>query len=514
MSSSDQSSGRAQGAHRDRELIEREPDEMALLPRKRLAHVLSLIEDPAKRAEAEAEFDVSRSFFTLRRARFEYWFEGELIEFPPYYNFDRGDAVAVLPFDLKAEEVFIVEQARPPVLGKPDSGTDEDGWIIETVAGMPRADDMVSPEPFDAKRVCALRELWEETSIDIRGEADRLWPRDADEGGPMARFFPSPGGSSEEIFVFLADVTDRVPAVVAPAGRRDEGEATIVHRLKIDAFLKNVDAGRYHDSKIYAAAVMLRHYLAMRQAKAAEAERQVARWRFLDAGAPTERVIELRPGDILGYDDFDVWANSEDPTLAMNRMHDRSISSLIRRRGAIWYEEDEETYVRLLEDTIAVALAEERRRFGGRPDVGDVFLTTSGSLLLSHNVRRIAHVVAVENRPDGGHEPFPHKTEAFAREVLTTVHKWNADNAGGARRFWRESPLVSVMLPFFGAGRAAGDPRIVADGLVRGVQAFWSAEETRGSQIARVGLSCFLAGHYDEAAARLDTAPDVFERIA
>ncbi len=490
MSTSDE------GGDRGRRAVRKlSSDYMKLLPEKRFEHVLGMIEDPAKREAARAEFEQRRLFFKLERADYEYEFEGERVSLEGYYNFERGDAVAVLPFDSLKDEVILVEQARPAVL---DKTAGAGGWLIEAVAGMPREDDAVEGDDFTGLRNCAMRELMEETEIDIRDDPERLWPMVETEGGDRARFFPSPGGSSEEIHIFLADVSGKGPKAEI-AGSVAENERIRIARYPTDTFFELADAGHFRDSKIYAAALLLRHYFELRRKETQEPPRV---WRF-DGAA--ERTVELRPGDIQQYrGGFDVWANSEDPTLAMNRMTARSISSIIRRNGAIWFRTDgKEKWVRLLEDTIALALAEEkrkeRRRLGRDPELGDVLLTTSGNLLLSHDVRRIAHVVAVENLPGGGQKAHVERTAEFVVRLLERIDAWSREAAEGWLRLQPTKPLGSVLLPFFGAGTADGDMKRVAAGLVEGVRAYWSDPKNAESAISKIGFSCFTSAHYEEA---------------
>jgi nudix-type nucleoside diphosphatase (YffH/AdpP family) len=93
--------------------------------------------------------------------------------------FERGDVAAVFLFDSSSRSVVTVTQFRAPTLGK---GLDQ-GWMTEAVAGI--------VDPYETSEITAVRECLEETGYKIR------------ELKPVARFFASPGGTSERIFFVL-----------------------------------------------------------------------------------------------------------------------------------------------------------------------------------------------------------------------------------------------------------------------------------------------------------------------
>ena len=111
--------------------------------------------------------------------------------------FERGDSVAVLLFNRDRRAVVLVEQFKAPALlaRRRDDPATTDGWLVETLAGM--IDDGETPE------TAAIRETLEETGYQIRTAE------------PIGRFFVSPGGTSERVFLYFAEVTD--------ADRADEG---------------------------------------------------------------------------------------------------------------------------------------------------------------------------------------------------------------------------------------------------------------------------------------------------
>lgn len=98
-------------------------------------------------------------------------------------NFNRGNTVAVILYNKTMKSVILVKQFRYPAYV--DDGP---GWLIECVAGIKDNDNVV----------VAKREVLEETGYKI----DNL--------KFLTQFYPSPGGCSEKIFVYLAYVETRV----------------------------------------------------------------------------------------------------------------------------------------------------------------------------------------------------------------------------------------------------------------------------------------------------------------
>ncbi len=99
--------------------------------------------------------------------------------------FERGDSVAAVVFLRDTQRVVLVEQFRFPTWEKGP------GWVTELVAGM--IDGKEKPA------VAMRRELEEETGF----RATRL--------EHIATFYLSPGGSSERIWLYGADVDASAP---------------------------------------------------------------------------------------------------------------------------------------------------------------------------------------------------------------------------------------------------------------------------------------------------------------
>lgn len=106
--------------------------------------------------------------------------------------FERGDAVAVLPFDAERQEVVLVEQFRIGCYGAgirdQREGVDDNAlqspWLIECIAGM-------IDKGRGAEEV-AIAEAKEEAGIEISALK------------PVMRYFSTPGGMSERVHLFVA----------------------------------------------------------------------------------------------------------------------------------------------------------------------------------------------------------------------------------------------------------------------------------------------------------------------
>jgi ADP-ribose pyrophosphatase len=91
-------------------------------------------------------------------------------------------AVAVLPFDPRRDAVVLVEQFRAGCVDQPGSP-----WLIEAVAGL--------VEPAEPPEAVAAREVAEETGLAI-GRTEFV-----------CRYHASPGGTSEQVAVYVAEVS-------------------------------------------------------------------------------------------------------------------------------------------------------------------------------------------------------------------------------------------------------------------------------------------------------------------
>lgn len=131
--------------------------------------------------------------------------------------FERGHAVAVLPFDPVRDELVLIEQFR---IGALAAG--KDAWMTEIVAGI--------IDEGESVQSVAQRETSEECGL----TAKSLWP--------MVRYLVSPGGATETVEMFLARVDSAMAGGIH--GLDHEHEDIRVFTLPFDAVQDFVDSGR------------------------------------------------------------------------------------------------------------------------------------------------------------------------------------------------------------------------------------------------------------------------------
>ena len=133
--------------------------------------------------------------------------------------FERGHAVAVLPFDPERNRVVLIEQFRIGALGVVD-----DPWLLEPVAGI--------IERGERAPAVARREAAEEADLEL---LDLV---------PACTYFASPGGSTETCQVFIGRVD--AAGVGGIFGLADEGEDIRVQVVPFETALEWLCDGRIH----------------------------------------------------------------------------------------------------------------------------------------------------------------------------------------------------------------------------------------------------------------------------
>lgn len=130
---------------------------------------------------------------------------------------DRGQAVAVLPYDPVRDEVVLVEQFRIGA-GKDKSGP----WLIEIIAGYKEAGESAED--------VVHREAHEEAGCEV---TDLL---------AMFRYYSSPGGSDEQVQIFLGRTDSS--HIEGIHGLDEEGEDIKVHVISSEQAFDWLDCGR------------------------------------------------------------------------------------------------------------------------------------------------------------------------------------------------------------------------------------------------------------------------------
>lgn len=161
---------------------------------------------------------VYKGYFQIGRLKLQYrLFNGGWSK--PVYRevFKRGDAVAVLLFDPKCDQLVLIEQFRVGTLLKT-----KNPWIIEIVAGV-----IDTAETFEQ---VARRETQEETGLSLSNLI------------PISHHWVSPGGSTERIFLFCAQVDSSQAQGIH--GLADEGEDIRLHVIPLKKAYNLVNDGK------------------------------------------------------------------------------------------------------------------------------------------------------------------------------------------------------------------------------------------------------------------------------
>ncbi len=118
--------------------------------------------------------------------------------------FDRGDAVAVLPYDPATDTLVMIEQFRPGAMRGDDSP-----WMLELIAGV--------VEVGERDEEVAHREAMEEAACELS------------ELVAIATVYPSAGACTEQVRLFCGRVNKA--AVGGLHGLETEGEDILVHAV-------------------------------------------------------------------------------------------------------------------------------------------------------------------------------------------------------------------------------------------------------------------------------------------
>jgi nudix-type nucleoside diphosphatase (YffH/AdpP family) len=189
-----------------------------------------------KRVNVECRKLILDDFFKVEEVYLSYErFDGSMSPLVRRLNFERGDSVATLLHHKKRNSILLVNQFKYPSY---DKGP---GWITEVVAGT------IGPEenPEDAAR----REILEETGY----RAEKLVH--------ISTFYVSPGGSSERILLYYAEISGAGRSEKG-GGLAEENEDITLIELPADEAFRQVEWGRIVDAKTILGLMWLRNRLA------------------------------------------------------------------------------------------------------------------------------------------------------------------------------------------------------------------------------------------------------------
>lgn len=180
-----------------------------------------------------------------------------------------------------------------------------------------------------------------------------------------------------------------------------------------------------------------------------------------------DKRIGLITGDRAEITIGDIWVNSENTEMQMDRYYGTSTSATIRYLGA----KKHPTSGRVVEDTVADELA---LKMGSEKQVdpANIIFTHPGELQ-NNNVKWIFHVAAVLGEPREGYRPI----ERIERCVTNALRR--ADS-----KEFRDQHLASILFPIFGTGPAGGDLREHAERCLTAVIDYLESNVT--SSMARV----------------------------
>ncbi len=170
----------------------------------------------SKRRLLDGFFKVDEVFLKFEK------FDGQMSASVRRLVLDRGDAVAALVFNTTSRRLLFVNQFRCPTVEKGP------GWVVEIVAGMVDAGE----DPEAAVR----REILEEIGFSVT-KLERI-----------SVFYVSPGGSTERVFLYYAEVDD-AGRVTAGGGVDAEHEDLEIIERDLAAVLREVAAGEIVDAK-------------------------------------------------------------------------------------------------------------------------------------------------------------------------------------------------------------------------------------------------------------------------
>jgi ADP-ribose pyrophosphatase len=191
-----------------------------------------------RRAEIRAQRRLFDEFFKIDELVVTHErYDGTMSSAERKLVFERGDAAALLLLNTDRNAVVLVEQFRAPVLvgrRRADRAT-TDGWTTEAIAGM--------IDPGEAPEAAIIREAMEEVGYVVR--APQL----------ICTYFVSPGGASERVFLYFAEVRD-ADRTGAGGGVDDDEDIRIIE-LPVGELFRRLAAAGFDDPKLIIAASWL-----------------------------------------------------------------------------------------------------------------------------------------------------------------------------------------------------------------------------------------------------------------
>ncbi len=162
-------------------------------------------------------------FFRLDKYRLRHeLFRGGMSREMSRELFERGHAVAMLPYDPQRDELVLLEQFRIGAIHDPDGP-----WLTEIVAGM--------IGPGESAAEVARREAMEEAGCQV---AELI---------PISRYYVSPGGTSETIELYCG-IVDASQIQEGIYGLEEENEDIRVFKASFGEAVAWLESGRINSA--------------------------------------------------------------------------------------------------------------------------------------------------------------------------------------------------------------------------------------------------------------------------
>jgi nudix-type nucleoside diphosphatase (YffH/AdpP family) len=174
-------------------------------------------------------------FFKIEEATLRYEkFSGEMSRTIRRLNFERGNSVAALVLNNSTNKILMVNQFKYPTFSKGP------GWITEIVAG--------AVDPGETHEDAIRREILEEMGYSTCSLEK------------ITSFYVSPGGSSEIILLYFAEVDDR-SKVNSGGGNPSEDEDIRIIEYTFPELWSALERNEFIDAKTLIAVMWLKDKL-------------------------------------------------------------------------------------------------------------------------------------------------------------------------------------------------------------------------------------------------------------
>lgn len=206
--------------------------------------------------------------------------------------------------------------------------------------------------------------------------------------------------------------------------------------------------------------------------RAAKRLSKVERFEFPLVRQP-DRLVGLVTGDREYISVGDIWVNSENSNMQMDRLYGVSTSATIRYLGS-----GKNAAGNVVEDTIADELRAIMVEAGAVEVAPATVLATGPGELRQNNVKWVFHVASVRGEPREGYRPIAN----IERCVLSALREAGRDR-------YRSDALSSILFPILGTGPGGGKLEDHAERCIHAAVEF--LESNPASPISSVYFYCW-----------------------